>query len=207
MQSRHAINALASSSKRTRARLAASVLTLLVAPSLAFGQDVNDVTLRFANGQDSISGTLTDFRDGKFFLDATIGLVAIPVDGVSCIGNACPEETRLEIENAGVVLTSKDGSASISGDLIEIVDGEYLLATAFGEQRIAVDRVDCKGEGCIAVPESPPADPSVELTNGEVTLQGNLLGFDDGIFILDDRVMGEIRVRASEFECRGAACP
>jgi len=48
-------------------------------------QSADEVTLRFANGQDSISGLLTDFKEDRFFLEASIGMVVIPADGASCI--------------------------------------------------------------------------------------------------------------------------
>jgi len=176
-------------------------LTLGLSTS-AFAQDV---TLRFASGQDSMSGALTDFKDNKFFLDSSIGLVVIPTDGVICIGDACPEGTRLQLENARVVLTAIDGTASITGDLIEVDGDEYVVATSIGEQRVATDIVNCEGEGC--VPALAPEDRLVELTNGGITLKGELLGFEDESFILDDQVMGEIRVSALEFECSGVSCP
>ncbi len=176
-------------------------LTLGLSTS-AFAQDV---TLRFASGQDSMSGALTDFKDNKFFLDSSIGLVVIPTDGVICIGDACPEGTRLQLENARVVLTAIDGTASITGDLIEVDGDEYVVATSIGEQRVAIDIVNCEGEGC--VPVLAPKDRLVELTNGGITLKGELLGFENDSFILDDQVMGEIRVSAAEFECSGVGCP
>lgn len=139
---------------RQRARAALIVLSTVCVGFATPGaaEDTDNITLRFANGQDSISGRLSEYKEGRFYLDASIGMVAIPGDGVVCIGAVCPEGTALEIENARVVLTAKDGTASLAGDLIEVAGGDYVLATIMGEQRVAVKLVRCEGEGCALVP-------------------------------------------------------
>lgn len=207
MLKHHLINSLTSFLRRffNPHFILASVLSTL--PVIAFAQSANDITLRFANGQDSISGTLTDFKDNKFFIEASIGLVVIPTDGVFCVGDACPEGTVLEVENAQVILTSKESNVRISGDLIEIANNEYVLATEFGVQRIAMDLVNCEGADCLVALVDQPVDKTVELSSGGVTLRGTLLGFRDDSYILNDEVMGEIRVSALKFVCSGPGCP
>lgn len=207
MKEHYLTNALRRALRRVRLHVLISTLLPVVMPSMGLAQDTNVVTLRFANDQESISGNLTDFRDGKFFIESSIGLLAIPVDGVSCVGAACPEGTSLRIANAQVVLTAKNGSVTLAGDLIEIRDNEYVIATLVGEQRIAVDLVDCAGEGCPPASENPVSDGIVELTNGDVTLRGRLVGFEGDSYLLDVDLMGVIRFNASQFECLGASCP
>lgn len=207
MQKHHLINSFTSIRQQLRIRLILALSLSFALSSVGNAQTADDVTLRFANGQDSISGTLTDFKDGKFFMQASIGLVVIPTDGVFCVGDACPEETRLQVADAQIVLTSKTGNVTMTGDLIEIENDEYVLATAFGVQRIAAGLVNCEGAACVSVPANLPVDNTVELTNGGITLKGILMGFQDDSYILKDEVMGEIRVKATQFQCSGAGCP
>jgi len=185
----------------------ASAMMFIAVPSTTLAQSADEVTLRFANGQDSISGLLTDFKEDRFFLEASIGLVVIPADGASCIGATCPEGTRLVIENGSVVLTSLDGGVTLSGDVIDASGDEFLLATAFGEQRIAKELVTCSGEGCPVGVDLTELDRSVRLTGGGVTLKGELVDFDEGVFTVVDSVIGEVRVKAENFNCLGFACP
>lgn len=198
-----------------RVSLLASALLAAVLPQATMAQDGGEVTLRFASGQDSLSGTLQDFKDDKFMIETNLGLLAIPNTGVVCIGAACPEGTGLEIENARVTLVSKDGSVTIEGDFLEIADGKYVLATAVGEQRVDIAMVDCTGEGCVGGTETAAAEDQgnglasgeVELFNGAITLIGELIDVQDGSFVLNERSMGEIRVSTADFECTGRPCP
>jgi len=95
MQTHRSINTLTSILRR--AWLVVAVIFSLLLPVTGTAQDKPTVSLRFANGQDSISGPLVDFKDEKFFIEASIGLVAIPTNGVICVGEACPEGTRLGV--------------------------------------------------------------------------------------------------------------
>lgn len=207
MHTHHLFNSLKSCRRQFSVRHIFAVLLSLAVPSFGIAQDANDVTLRFANGQDSITGSLKDFKDEKFFIEASIGLVVIPSAGISCIGEACPEETRLQVADAKVTLTSKDGQFSMAGDLIEIDGNEYVLATSIGVQRIDAGLVTCEGEGCGIAPAGPAVDTTVVLTNGGITLRGDLVGFEGDTFILKDEIMGEIHISSGEFVCSGAGCP
>ena len=182
---------------------------LALAPQGAAAQDPNTVTLRFAGDQESLSGPLIKFEDDKFLIDSKIGMVAIPASAAVCIGDACPEGTRLVLEESGVTLTSLDGTVMINGDLIEVDGDEYVLATAFGEQRIQTAMVTCEGVGCVEVTAARLDADSTEviLSDGEVTLTGELIGTDDGFYIIDEAVMGELRVSAAKFTCVGPKCP
>ncbi|SFI51004.1 hypothetical protein [Jannaschia pohangensis] len=182
-----------------------AVLSLAMSP-VAAALEPGDVTLQFANGQDTISGTLTDYKDGKFFMQASIGLVVIPTDGVTCVGDPCPESTRPAVSTL-VVLTSKDGSVSLSGQLVDVTADEYLIVTAVGDQRISRALVNCAGESCPAGSHSADQDMFVELTNGQMKLSGDLLEYDGDTFFVNDRLLGNIRVNARGVDCVGAGCP
>lgn len=210
MHNNRRLTALTSVLKSLMSPRGVAAALLLALPSMAGAQTEFNVTLRFADGQDSISGALTNFENNRFYINASIGLVAIPADGVVCIGDACPQSTRLKLENARIVLTAKDGSASMAGDLIEIHRNEYVLATAIGVQRVPVDLVDCDGALCRkSAPAAPaaPRDATVVLTSGGNRLEGKLLGVEDGAYILETNTLGEIRVSSADFECEGAVCP
>lgn len=192
-----------------RALAAGYMVAAALLPMQATAQDANTVTLRFASDQQSMTGALIEFQDDKFLIDSKIGRLVIPAAGVSCVGDACPEETRLVLENSRVTLTSIDGTVTLDGDLIEVDGDEYVLATAVGEQRIKTALVVCKGEGCVDVAVEPVAEDTgdVTLTNGEITLTGELIGTDDGFYILKEVLMGEVRVSTEQFTCTGSSCP
>ena len=175
----------------------------------AHAQQLGEVTLRFADGQDSISGALINFEDNRFTIDSNIGLIVIPADGVACIGDACPPGTQLQTENKTVELSSKDGSVTFVGDVIEVTDSHYVIATSIGEQRVPIDLVTCKGDGCITDGTTPEIiqGGEVVLSNEAITLSGELIGFEDGHYLLQEATMGEIRVNADAFACEGAGCP
>lgn len=100
------------------------------------------------------------------------------------------------------VLTSKDGTTSITGDLIAIEDEIYVLEISAGLQRFPVSLVDCEGPGCI-----PQPDRTVELVGQNLSIVGEQLSFENNVHFIQEPVIGEIGLNASLFECRGAACP
>lgn len=230
--------------KHVRLGLLASGAVFLSLPTAGIAQDANDVTLRFASGQDSMIGELTKFEDNKYFVNSSIGLVVIPAQGVTCEGTACPEGTRpvtetvavepapvepapaepapvivadpvetvtppepVEIEDKQVVLKATNGSMTVTGDFIAIEDDNYVVATPFGELRIEANLVTCEGQACPDIPEPQTTDKSVSLSYAGITMTGTLLGFEDNTYILDDDVMGTIRVSAEQFVCEGPGCP
>jgi hypothetical protein len=170
--------------------------------SVGMAQNANQVTLKFDDGT-GISGELLEFTNDTFRIQAHVGLIVIPADGVFCIGAACPEGTHLQIESAAVTLISLDGTQQLSGDVIEVVNGEYVLATDFGEVRVSTDLVKCEGVGCV----DSEISKEVVLSDGSVTLEGTLLELKDGAYIIDVKALGQIRVDANQFECSGEACP
>lgn len=181
-------------------------LMLLATPIMA--QEAAQVTLTYDDGT-GVTGELIRFEDGKFFVQASVGLVAIDVADVVCAGAACPEGTAAEAEVADlpkqVTLKSLDGQLTISGDMVDFVDGKYVVSNPAGELRVDAAQVTCEGEGCIE-PDAPVSN-EVVLVNGTTTIPGKLLGFEDGTYIVETQQLGQVRIDASVFACEGAACP
>ena len=47
-----------------------------------------------------------------------------------------------------VTLRSTDGTINVTGELVEVKDGSYIIRTALGELGIAQSRVVCEGAAC-----------------------------------------------------------
>lgn len=200
------------SKPRPMLRMLALAFVSTFVPDMSLAQADSPVTLQFEDGRGSLTGRLTAYRNDKWFMDTSVGQLVLDDIGITCVGEACPPGTGLDFQPGPVVLTSKDGSESIDGELIGIVEDQYVLSTAVGEQRIDVALVDCDGAACggtasSAVAAADPENTDVELTNGSITLVGELLDVVDRSFILKERTMGDIRVSMAEFSCSGAACP
>lgn len=170
----------------------------------ASAQAANTVTLKTDGGED-VTGELVEFSNNLFRIQARVGLIAIPADGVTCIGAACPEGTRLETTGPVITLTARDGSATVSGNLIEISNGQYVLATDIGEMRIDQSMVDCEGSACVETQTAPGGN--VVLTGGGATIEGILVEDLEDSFLVDVANLGVVRVRKDTFTCTGAGCP
>lgn len=171
------------------------------------GAPERTVTIRFEFGGDGITGELISFEDNKLRIETTVGAITIPAEDVSCIGAACPESLRLAVEESPIVLTSLDGQITLSGDLLEVVGNEYVVATAAGELRIETDKVTCQGEGCIVEVSAPAFGGPVVLTNGATEISGNLVGVDETSYLVEVENLGAIRVQLDSFTCTGEGCP
>jgi hypothetical protein len=185
----------------------AMAISLAVAASTGASQTQETVTIKFDDG-DGVTGELVEFANDTFKIQTVIGRVTIPAEGVYCIGAACPPSTRLEVAPSPMALTSFDGSIKIAGNLLEIVNGQYVLATDFGELRIDTDEVTCEGEGCLETVAPPPTfGGPVVLTSGVTTIEGDLVGIEDNSYVVEIESMGPIRVTMDKFTCSGEGCP
>lgn len=189
------------------------MFALMVLPASVIAQAANQVTLKYDDGS-GVSGELIAFEEDIFRIQASVGLIAIPAQDVSCIGAACPEGTTLEVPPAPVVLTSVDGSFRVAGNVIAFEDDQYVVATEIGEIQVKASLVDCEGSGCVSPAEpvvtesiTDPVDRSVSLVDGTMTIEGDLVRVENGAYIIEVEQLGELRVDANTFECRGAACP
>lgn len=184
----------------------AMAISLAVAASTGASQTQETVTIKFDDG-DGVTGELVEFANDAFKIQTVIGRVTIPAEGVYCIGAACPPSTRLEVAPSPMALTSFDGSIKIAGNLLEIADGQYVLATDFGELRIDADEVTCEGDGCLETVAPPTFGGPVVLTSGATTIEGNLIGIKDNSYIVEIESVGPIRVTMDQFTCSGTGCP
>ena len=186
----------------------AMAISLAVAASTGASQTQETVTIKFDDGDgDGVTGELVEFANDTFKIKTVIGQVTIPAEGVFCIGTACPPSTRLEVAPSPMALTSFDGAIKIAGNLLEIADGQYVLATDFGELRIDTDEVTCEGDGCLETVAPPTFGGPVVLTSGATTIEGNLIGIEDNSYIVEIEFVGPIRVTMDQFTCSGTGCP
>lgn len=180
------------------------ILGLLLLATSGMAQGTNQITLKYDDGS-GVSGELIEYTGDIFRIQASIGLIAIAAQDVSCIGVACPEGTALEVPSAPVTLTSLDGSLRVSGNVIEVSEGAYIVATDLGEMRIEANLVSCEGAGCVVMQK--PLDRTVILENGTTKIEGKLLQFEGGNYVINVDQLGELRVNGQTFVCRGVACP
>ena len=194
----------------TAAQQSFSTVLLVSAASVAHAQDgaqrENTVTIIFDDSE-GITGELLSFSDSTLRIQSSVGAITIPADDVSCIGAACPEELRLEIAAAPIVLTSIDGGVPLAGDLIEVSNNQYVVATAAGELRIEIDKVNCQGEGCVTQVSGPAFGGPVVLSNGATEISGTLVGIDENSYLVEVENLGAIRVQLDTFTCNGPGCP
>lgn len=184
-----------------------SLVTLLLSGiglSVA-AQTSGTVTIKFDDGE-GITGDLVETTETSVRLDTLMGVVTVPLEGVSCIGVACPEAIRLEVKKAPVILTSLDGSAKLVGDLIDIVENQYVVATNVGEFRIGTDKVTCDGTACPPTASQPSFGGPVVLTDGSTKIEGELTAMEEETYLVDVALIGLLRV-SRNFECSGDGCP
>ena len=183
-------------------------LSVVVAAAMALtastggAQTQETVTIKFDDG-DGVTGEFVEFSNGLFKIKTVIGQVTIPAEGVFCIGSACPESTRLEIASSPITLTSSDDDVTISGNLIEVANDQYVLATSAGELKVNIGDVTCEGEGCV----SHSLGGFVTLSSGTTAIEGILVGLAEDAYLVDVETMGTVRVKIEQFQCSGPGCP
>ncbi|WP_156788502.1 hypothetical protein [Roseobacter sp. CCS2] len=182
------------------------VAMLVTIAGSAVAQEARMVTLKYDDG-DGISGELIEANDQVVLLKGSVGLVTIPVEGLSCIGQACPAAMRFVSTGPQLTFTTTDGSVAVTGQLIEIANDQYVLATNLGELRLNVDGAICSGDGCPLTGSQSQFGGDVVLTNGATAIEGKLVGVEDGSYIMEVPNMGAIRVNAALFDCSGESCP
>lgn len=181
----------------------AAVMALCATQMIA--QTASTVTINFDDGE-GITGDIVESSETSIKLDTIMGVVTIPMEGVTCIGTACPDAIRLVIEDAPVRLVALDSSAWISGNFIEIDDAQYVLATETGEVRIDTAKVTCEGAGCPETADAFVFGGPVSLTNGSTTIDGKLFGLEADSYLIESETFGELRV-SRDFSCTGDGCP
>lgn len=183
----------------------ALALTLGVWGNAALATSSQMITLLY-EGEDGISGELLEY-DGKVFkIASSIGNVTIPAQDLSCVGNACPEKFRLKPTLPKVSLVTLDGQMSMQGNLVDVTDTDYVLATDLGNIEVPISTVNCEGDGCPDVAGQLPATGLVVLT-GESIIKGMLVGVDSTSYVLQSKHLGTIRVDRTKFSCEGEVCP
>ena len=89
----------------------------------------------------------------KFLRSAAFGALA------TAVGAVVPMSAIAQ----NVVLTSKDGSVSITGELTSYDDGFYNIVTSLGTMRIDGSRMDCDGDAC----------PQLNVAGGDIVIAGS----------------------------------
>jgi len=171
-----------------------------------FAQSSNIVTLRSGDG-DGITGEVVELAETTIQIRTTVGSFTIPLAGVTCTGAACPDITREDSSSLPViVLSARDGSAQFIGNLLEVVDQQYVLATEAGEVRFNVADVNCAGEACLSEQDAFQFGGPVTLASGAAAYEGILTGLDDNYYFVDVNVLGALRV-SRDYACNGDGCP
>ncbi len=117
----------------------------------AQAQSPRQIELTFDDGP-GVVGELIDYTDGKYYLKTSVGIIAVPDDGVQCVGEACTLQRAPRSQANFIKLISLDGATALSGELLAVKDGMYVVSTSIGTVEIVVELVQCKGEGCIQAP-------------------------------------------------------
>jgi len=117
--------------------------------SFATAQSSNIVLLESLDSSVTVSGELIGTENGQYQLSTVVGVIAMDVAAASCVGEACPLVVPIFEAGAEVNLTSSDGAVNITGEITDIVDGQYVLDNSvLGSVRFDMDLVDCDGPGC-----------------------------------------------------------
>jgi len=108
-----------------------------------------------------------------------------------------------------VLLESLDKSVSVSGELVEAADGQYRLSTIAGIISVDVNTVSCTGAACPQVTPNFQAGAEVKLTSadGAVNVIGSITDIVDGHYVIENAVLGSVKIAIDLVECSGEGCP
>ncbi|KJZ20682.1 phosphate ABC transporter substrate-binding/OmpA family protein [Loktanella sp. S4079] len=158
-------------------RLHLASIGLLLMPGITFAQE--QVVLR-VDDELEIVGTDIALEDGAYAIQTALGRLLIDVNDVECIGALCPDLDAPEvIERPTVTLREKSGSMELTGQLVALEDGAYVLDTALGELRLSQDLMICDGPGCPTISETPSFVVQAGGVTMESLLPALLKGFAD----------------------------
>jgi phosphate transport system substrate-binding protein len=133
---------------------------VILAMSLpAFAQSQPIVTLDSPTGSISITGELIAFDEENFTIKGTLGLMTVPRNAVQCTGAGCPVVPiipEVVATTRQVVLNSIDDETRISGELLAVEEGHYVIRNALGEFRVAAGNVSCEGPACPVIDTYKP---------------------------------------------------
>ncbi|SFR31560.1 PBP superfamily domain-containing protein [Yoonia tamlensis] len=110
---------------------------------------------------------------------------------------------------ADVVLTTTDGTISLSGELLDVTEDTYVLKTDTGELRIRREFATCEGPECPSDGEEVVDETDVVTltsSDGLITLNGRLLDYSNTEYVIETS-NGSLTVRREFASCEGAACP
>ncbi|WP_373634792.1 substrate-binding domain-containing protein [Yoonia sp. SS1-5] len=105
-----------------------------------------------------------------------------------------------------VMLRSDDGRASLSGRLIAVENGNYIVANDAGNFEIPVQGVQCEGAAC-PVP-APSIGGLVDLVSDDDSIQisGTVTDFVDGNYVVETERFGILSVDSEKVSCTGDGC-
>lgn len=108
-----------------------------------------------------------------------------------------------------VSIQTVDKSASVSGELLGIVDDQYHVMTSVGELFIPVGNATCIGNAC---PTLAPnfvrgADVVVRSQDGTINIAGKMDAIEGGNYIIATETLGLLKIAIDRVECMGPGCP
>jgi len=77
---------------------------------------------------------------------------------------------------AEVTLTAKDGSMSVTGEILDVIDDAYVIESRYGSLRVPVNFADCTGDACPQIQAGPNA-----TVTWDVSLWGKRRAFTEHV--------------------------
>lgn len=105
-----------------------------------------------------------------------------------------------------VTLESSDGSIRVEGRLIAVQNDQYILETATGRQEFSVHATLCSGAACPVPEVTIGADVVLKSLDGQLSIQGKLVSYANGTYMVETKRMGKVAVRGDLVTCSGDGC-